>query len=47
MMKYKLSKKALNDLEDIRLFTFENWSVEQADRYFNLLVVSVSIMVND
>lgn len=37
-MKYKISKEASNDLEKIWLYTFEYWSQEQADRYFNLLM---------
>ena len=36
-MKYSLSKEAQNDLENIWIYTFENWSIEQADRYLNLL----------
>lgn len=38
MMKYKISKEALNDLEEIWLYTFKNWSIEQADRYYNLII---------
>ncbi len=34
-MKYRLSNKAEQDLENIWLYTFENWSLEQADRYTN------------
>ena len=37
-MIYILSKEAESDLEKIWLYTFENWSVEQADRYLNLLL---------
>lgn len=37
-MKYKLSKEAAKDLENIWLYTFEHWSGEQADRYYNLLL---------
>jgi toxin ParE1/3/4 len=37
-MNYKLSKEAQNDLEQIWLYTLENWSIDQADRYFNLLI---------
>jgi len=37
-MKYKISNEASKDLENIWLYTFENWSVEQADRYYNLLM---------
>jgi toxin ParE1/3/4 len=35
---YKLSKEAQNDLEQIWLYTLENWSIDQADRYLNLLI---------
>jgi toxin ParE1/3/4 len=36
-MIYKISKEASNDLKKIWLYTIETWSVEQADRYLNLL----------
>lgn len=36
-MRYKLSGKAAEDIESIWLYTFENWSLEQADRYVNLI----------
>ena len=36
-MEYRISEKALKDIEDIWLHTLENWSVEQADRYYNLI----------
>jgi toxin ParE1/3/4 len=36
-MGYRISVKAAEDLENIWLYTFENWSLEQADRYVNLL----------
>jgi|SRR5665647_405798 len=34
---YVISKKAVSDLEEIWLYTVEKWSVEQADRYYNLI----------
>ncbi|WP_410005872.1 type II toxin-antitoxin system RelE/ParE family toxin [Aequorivita nionensis] len=34
-MNYRLSIEAANDLETIWLYTFETWSMEQADRYLN------------
>lgn len=37
-MAYKISKEALTDLENIWFFTLENWSIEQADRYFELII---------
>lgn len=33
----KFSKEAERDLEKIWLYTVENWSIEQADRYLNLI----------
>lgn len=36
-MKYKVSNEAQNDLANIWLCTFETWSVEQADRYYDLI----------
>jgi len=32
-----ISKRAISDLEEIWLYTVEKWSVEQADRYYNLI----------
>ena len=37
-MKYLISQLAGKDLENIWLYTFNNWSVEQADRYFELIM---------
>ena len=37
-MNYDLSVKARIDLQDIWLYTYENWSVEQADMYVTLLI---------
>lgn len=36
-MIYKISKEASIDLESIWLYTVENWTAEQADRYLNLI----------
>ena len=36
-MNYRISGKALEDIEHIWLYTFENWSLEQAERYVNLI----------
>jgi toxin ParE1/3/4 len=43
-MKYRISKEALNDLEKIWLYTFEVWSKEQADHYFNLLMDEIEYL---
>ena len=37
-MKYRISKEALNDLELVWLYNYDTWSLEQADRYLNLLM---------
>ncbi|MBE0648415.1 MAG: type II toxin-antitoxin system RelE/ParE family toxin [Bacteroidales bacterium] len=37
-MKYLISHLARQDLENIWLYTFENWSADQADRCFNLIM---------
>jgi toxin ParE1/3/4 len=36
-MGYKISVKASEDIENIWLYTFGHWSLEQADRYINLI----------
>lgn len=37
MSNYIISKKALEDIDAIWVYTAENWSVEQANRYYNLI----------
>ena len=37
-MNYKISKQAEIDLEKIWLYTFEEWSINQADYYFDLII---------
>lgn len=32
-----ISEKAVSDLEEIWLYTVKKWSVDQADRYYNLI----------
>lgn len=34
---YVITKKAVSDLAEIWLYTVEKWSMEQADRYYNLI----------
>ncbi len=35
---YRISEKAVEDLENIWTYTFHKWSIEQADRYYNLII---------
>ena len=37
-----ISEKAVSDLEEIWLYTLEKWSVEQADRYYNLIFEEIN-----
>ena len=38
MKNYSISKEALKDIDTIWLYTLKNWSLEQADRYYNLIM---------
>jgi toxin ParE1/3/4 len=44
MVKYRISSKAVEDLDEIWIHTFENWSIEQADRYYNLLIDEIKFI---
>jgi toxin ParE1/3/4 len=46
-MNYKISVKAAEDIEKIWLFTLENWSKEQADRYFTLLFEEIQYLASN
>jgi toxin ParE1/3/4 len=38
MAEYILSERALEDLNNIWIYTAENWSVDQANRNYNLIL---------
>jgi len=38
MAKYKLTNKAVEDLTNIWEYTFEEWSEQQADNYYEMLI---------
>lgn len=42
---YRLSLKALTDLDDVWRYTAETWSVDQADRYIDGLVSTFEALV--
>jgi len=46
-MKYKISLEASRDIEKIWLYTFEKWSLEQADRYFNLIMNEIEYLAKN
>lgn len=46
-MELKVSQAAADDLESIWLYTIEHWSMEQADRYVNLILDGFDLIVNN
>ena len=38
MANYRITNKAVKDLEDIWSYTIENWSERQADLYYEMLI---------
>jgi toxin ParE1/3/4 len=47
MSAYILSEKALDDINKIWIYTAENWSVQHADRYYNLTLDEVEYIVGN
>ena len=47
MRNYIISEKAILDLENIWLYTFEKWSAEQANRYYRLLIEEIEYIAED
>ena len=47
MTGYSLTKEAVKDLEEIWFYTFEKWSVEQADRYYNLIMDEIGFIASN
>ncbi len=46
-MKYKISQAASQDIENIWLNTIEKWSIQQADRYFNLIMDEIEYLAEN
>jgi toxin ParE1/3/4 len=47
MSAYIISEKALDDINTIWIYTAENWSVEQANRYYNLIIDEIEYIADD
>ena len=45
--KYRISKQAINDLNDIWIYTFRKWSKEQADRYYDLIMGEIEFIADN
>jgi toxin ParE1/3/4 len=46
-MKYKISQEASSDIENIWRYTFKNWSLEQADKYYNLIMAEIEYLAEN
>jgi toxin ParE1/3/4 len=44
---YRISDEAIEDLEQFWHYTFKQWSAEQADRYYNLIMDEIEYLFND
>mgnify|MGYP002783929780 CR=1 FL=1 len=42
-MKYRITEAAYNDLSDIYLYTFQNWSENQASKYFESIIEEIQL----
>ena len=40
MVKYHFTNKAIEDLTEIWQYTVEEWSEKQADKYYDLILIS-------
>ena len=47
MSQYVISEKAVEDINNIWIYTAENWSVAQADRYYNLIFDEIEYIANN
>lgn len=47
MPNYTISEKALEGINAIWVYTAQNWSVEQANRYYNLIFDEIEFISNN
>ncbi len=47
MKKYRISRQALEDIDNIWLYTLQNWSVNQANRYYRLIYQEIEYILED
>lgn len=45
--KYRISKQAIDDLNNIWVYTFHKWSKEQADRYYDLIIGEIEFIADN
>lgn len=46
-MSYKISQATYEDLKQIWLYTAENWSLEQADKYIHLIIDGIELLAEN
>ena len=44
MVKYRLTNEAVKDLEEIWSYTKQKWSIDQADRYYTLIIDEIEFI---
>ena len=47
MTKYSFTKKAVNDINEIWNYTYEQWSEKQADKYYNELLYKCEMLASN
>tara|TARA_R110002111_G_scaffold246894_1_gene309693 strand:- start:31 stop:330 length:300 start_codon:yes stop_codon:yes gene_type:complete len=47
MAEFKLTKKAIEDLDKIWNYTFDKWSETQADKYYAMLISNCAEIANN
>ncbi|MEH6681594.1 MAG: type II toxin-antitoxin system RelE/ParE family toxin [Sediminicola sp.] len=45
--RYQISRQAVEDLNNIWIYTFHKWSKEQADRYYNLIIREIEFIAEN
>ncbi|MFK8059591.1 MAG: type II toxin-antitoxin system RelE/ParE family toxin [Polaribacter sp.] len=45
--KYRISEQAINDLNNIWIYTFHKWSKEQSDRYYYLIIGEIEFIADN
>jgi toxin ParE1/3/4 len=44
---YRISQQAIEDLDKIWMYTFNKWTKEQADRYFDLIITEIEFLADN
>lgn len=44
---YRISEQAIDDLNDIWIYTFRKWSKKQADRYYDLILGEIEFIADN